>query len=81
MGCPDCGVDVAEHQKFCHECGRLLTPPGPLPPPTAIDADLPTPPIDTPPTTIDADLPTQPIDTPPTTIDADLPTQPIDTPP
>jgi hypothetical protein len=78
MGCPDCGVDVAEHQKFCHECGRLLTPPGPLPPPTAIDADLPTQPIDTPPTTIDADLPTQPIDTPPTTIDADLPTQPID---
>ena len=81
MGCPDCGVDVAEHQKFCHECGRPLAPPGPLPPPTTIDADLPTEPIDTPPTTIDADQPTQPIDTPPTTIDADLPTQPIDTPP
>jgi hypothetical protein len=79
MGCPDCGVDVAEHQKFCHECGRPLTPPGSLPPPTVIDADLPTQPIDTPPTTIDPDLPTQPIDTPPTTIDPDLPTQPIDT--
>ncbi len=79
MGCPDCGVDVAEHQKFCHECGRPLAPAGPLPPPNSIDADLPTQPIDTPPTTIDADLPTQPIDTPPTTIDADLPTQPIDT--
>ncbi len=77
MGCPDCGVDVTEHQKFCHECGRPLAPPGPLPPPTPTDADLPTPLTDTPLT----DTPltdTPPADIPTTTIDPDLPTQPID---
>jgi hypothetical protein len=24
MGCPGCGSDVAENQKFCHECGAAL---------------------------------------------------------
>ena len=38
MVCPGCGIDVAENQKFCHECGAAI-------PTTAIDADLPTQPI------------------------------------
>ena len=80
MGCPDCGVDVTEHQKFCHECGRPLVSDQPLPPPTAIDADLPTQPVDaTATSTIDADIPTEPVDAmTASTIDADLPTQPVD---
>ena len=27
MVCAVCGIDVAEHQKFCHECGAALTTP------------------------------------------------------
>ena len=27
MVCAGCGIDVAEHQKFCHECGAALTTP------------------------------------------------------
>lgn len=37
--CPGCGIDVAENQKFCHECGAALDPT------TAIDPDLPTGPV------------------------------------
>jgi hypothetical protein len=40
MVCPGCGIDVAENQKFCHECGAEI-------PTTAIDADLPTQPVPT----------------------------------
>ena len=34
MRCPRCGIEVSEHQKFCHECGTDLS--------TVIDADLDT---------------------------------------
>lgn len=27
MACPGCAIEVADHQKFCHECGTPLTPP------------------------------------------------------
>ena len=66
MVCPGCGVDVAENQKFCHECGVPLAAAAV----TTIDADLATQPIDEQPapvTTIDADLATQPIDAQPIT--------------
>jgi len=59
--CPGCGIDVAESQKFCDECGVALDPT------TTIDADLPTGPVPITappapaPTTIDADLATAPV--------------------
>lgn len=34
MACPDCGVEVGENQKFCHECGRALPAAEPEQPPT-----------------------------------------------
>lgn len=43
MGCPGCGVDVAENQRFCNTCGHVLEPP--TTPPTTISADLPTQPV------------------------------------
>jgi hypothetical protein len=77
MVCRECGVDVAEHQKFCHECGAALS--AHLAPPTVVDADLPTEPVAaTTDTAIDADLPTEPVAaTTDATIDADLPTEPV----
>lgn len=70
MQCPSCGVDVAVHQRFCAECGQALNPP------TTIDADLDTEPIEavTDPDDTNAELPARA-----TTIDADLDTEPIDT--
>jgi MFS family permease len=50
MVCPGCGIDVAENQKFCHECGTAI-------PTTAIDADLPTLPIPTEPSSSEAGEP------------------------
>jgi hypothetical protein len=57
MVCPGCGIDVAESQRFCHECGVALDPT------TTIDADLPTGPVPiTEPPTPD---PTSPVETEP----------------
>lgn len=46
MGCPRCGTEVSEHQKFCHECGTALSPPASDNTTTADDAlDAPTEPV------------------------------------
>jgi zinc-ribbon domain len=42
MGCPVCGSDVAENQKFCHECGAALGVDQPTAPTDATD-ELPEP--------------------------------------
>jgi hypothetical protein len=44
MVCPSCGIEVAENQKYCHECG---TPVPTTVRTTTIDADLPTQPVPT----------------------------------
>ncbi len=31
MVCPRCGIEVSEHQKFCHDCGAPITTPLPDP--------------------------------------------------
>jgi len=30
MVCPRCGIDVSEHQKFCHDCGAQIALPDPV---------------------------------------------------
>lgn len=75
MVCPGCGVDVAESQKFCHECGRALDPA------TTIDADRPTEAVPVEPAA--ADTETAPIETG-ATLDAPTgsePTEPVETEP
>ena len=42
MGCPSCGSDVAENQKFCHECGAALGVAQPTAP-TGTSDELPAP--------------------------------------
>lgn len=78
--CPGCGIDVAESQRFCHECGVELDPT------TTIDADIPTGPV--PITEPPAPDPTSPVETEselppplagPTALDQ--PTEPVPTEP
>jgi len=69
MACPDCGVELGENQKFCHECGAALLAPE-QPPTEPIDTVEPS----AAPAVTTGELPTtQPIEL------TDLPTtQPID---
>ena len=46
MRCPRCATEVAEHQKFCHDCGAAISVPGPDDSVGAADAGASTEPID-----------------------------------
>jgi len=73
MVCPSCGSDVAENQKFCHECGAALAA---VQAPEPTDTwDQPTAPLllTEPPTIEDGGPPTEPI----TIEDGGPPTEPI----
>ncbi len=67
MVCPSCGIDIAENQKFCHECGAAI-------PTTAIDADLPTQPIPVDPPPPLAEAPPPVAEAPPSVSAAELTT-------
>jgi hypothetical protein len=39
MRCPRCETEVADHQKFCHDCGAALSLPAPDAPVATADTD------------------------------------------
>ncbi len=72
MVCPRCATEVAEHQKFCHECGATLTTPA-LDDAGIVDTDEATQPIEISQATepIEVSEPTQPVE-------ITEPTQPVE---
>ena len=52
MRCPRCATEVAEHQKFCHDCGAAISTPAP-------DDEVGTEPVEE---TDDAGALTEPVD-------------------
>jgi hypothetical protein len=62
MRCRVCTTEVSEHQKFCHECGAVLSTPPPDDESTAVDDESTAVADDDDTESTNADAPTEPID-------------------
>ena len=77
MVCPDCGVEVADGQKFCHECGAALAGRPPAEPPAESGDGSPSGSPD--PTELAGLLDTEPVDATAPPPPAELPdTEPVE---